>query len=52
VVAQGKTNSDAAKVFGVSAFTVKAHMQRIMRKLGAHNRTEAVAKFRNITESS
>jgi len=51
VVAQGKTNFDAAKALGVSEFTVKAHMQRIMRKLGAHNRTEAVAKFRNITES-
>ena len=51
VVAQGKTNFDAARILGVSAFTVKAHMQRIMRKLGAHNRTEAVAKFRDSTVS-
>lgn len=42
----GKTNAEIAGVLGISAFTVKNHAQRIFRKLGATNRTEAVAKYR------
>jgi transcriptional regulator EpsA len=42
---QGKTNYDIGVVLDISPFTVKNHMQRIFRKLGASNRTEAVAKY-------
>jgi len=48
VVAEGKSNSKASQVLGISQFTVKSHMQRIMQKLGARNRTEAVAKYREM----
>ncbi len=48
VVAEGKSNSETSQILGISAFTVKSHMQRIMRKLRARNRTEAVAKFRDM----
>jgi len=43
-VSQGRTNLEIAKFLNISAFTVKNHLQRIFRKLGATNRTEAVAK--------
>jgi DNA-binding CsgD family transcriptional regulator len=42
---QGKTNCDIAAALDISPFTVKNHMQRIFRKMGARNRTEAVAKY-------
>lgn len=46
VAAEGKSNAEISKALRISSFTVKNHMQRIMRKLGASNRTEAVAKYR------
>jgi transcriptional regulator EpsA len=45
-VSMGRTNAEVSRLLGISAFTVKNHMQRIIRKLGASNRTEAVAKYR------
>ena len=45
-LAEGKTNVGIAKIAGISSFTVKNHVQRIFSKLGATNRTEAVAKHR------
>ena len=45
-VAGGKTNAEISEILAISSFTVKNHVQRIMRKLGAANRTEAVAKYR------
>jgi transcriptional regulator EpsA len=45
-VARGRTNGEISGILSISEFTVKNHMRRIMKKLGASNRTEAVAKFR------
>lgn len=46
LVAQGRTNREIAEILVISKYTVKNHVQRIMRKLGAANRTEAAAKYR------
>jgi transcriptional regulator EpsA len=43
-VADGRTNVGIGEILGISPFTVKNHIQRIFSKLGANNRTEAVAK--------
>ena len=41
---KGKSNGEIADILGISQLTVKNHVQKILRKLGAHNRTQAVAK--------
>jgi transcriptional regulator EpsA len=41
---KGKSNSEIAHILSISQLTVKNHVQKILRKLGAHNRTQAVAK--------
>jgi len=40
----GRSNSDIGRQLGISPLTVKNHVQKILRKLRAQNRTEAVAK--------
>lgn len=45
-VAKGRTNAEISGILTISEFTVKNHLRRILKKLGASNRTEAVAKFR------
>jgi len=40
----GKTQSDIAKELVISPNTVATHIQRILLKLGVHNRAQAVAK--------
>lgn len=47
-VSEGKTNTEISDCLAISAFTVKNHLQRIMHKLNAANRTEAVAKRRQM----
>jgi transcriptional regulator EpsA len=42
-VREGKTNQQIAEELGISALTVKNHVQKILRKLGAANRAQAVA---------
>lgn len=46
-VRQGKTNSEIAQILDISSFTVKNHLQRIFKKLGVFNRTQAVEKYKN-----
>ena len=42
-VKQGKTNWEISKIIGCSEENVKYHMKNILRILGSHNRTQAVA---------
>jgi DNA-binding NarL/FixJ family response regulator len=44
-LASGKTNAQIATGLFVTEGTVKSHVKHILRKLGATNRTEAVARF-------
>ncbi len=43
-IKSGKTNEEIAKILDVSAPTVKNHVQKILRKLDASNRAQAVGK--------
>jgi DNA-binding CsgD family transcriptional regulator/GAF domain-containing protein len=47
-LAAGKTNAQIALSLFVSEGTVKSHMKHILRKLGAANRTDAVAKYHRL----
>jgi DNA-binding NarL/FixJ family response regulator len=47
-LATGKTNAQIAASLFVSEGTVKSHVKHILRKLGAANRTDAVAKFHRL----
>lgn len=42
---EGKRNDEIALILGISALTVKNHLQRIYKLLGVRNRTEAVARL-------
>ena len=44
-LATGKTNAQIAVSLFVAEGTVKTHVKHVLRKLGAANRTEAVAKY-------
>jgi transcriptional regulator EpsA len=48
-VSEGKTNRQISEILDISSFTVKNHIHRIIRKLGVANRTEAVAKYRQLS---
>lgn len=43
-VREGKSNQEIGTQLGISVLTVKNHVQKILRKLGAANRAQAVAK--------
>lgn len=47
-LAQGASNQDIAEALVISVGTVKSHVHRIMGKLAARNRTEAVCKARGL----
>ncbi|MFC3031486.1 LuxR C-terminal-related transcriptional regulator [Pseudoalteromonas fenneropenaei] len=42
-IASGKTNSEIAMILGISPFTVKNHVAKILEKLNAPNRSAAMA---------
>jgi DNA-binding NarL/FixJ family response regulator len=46
-LASGKRYLEVAGQFGISFETVKSHIKNICRKLGARNRTEAIAIYYN-----
>jgi DNA-binding CsgD family transcriptional regulator len=52
LLAAGKTNAQIAGRLFISEGTVKSHLRRIMDKLDASNRTDAVARYRQMTRSS
>lgn len=43
-IAEGHDNEKAAEKLGISYTTLRNHTYNIMKKLGAHNRTEALVK--------
>jgi transcriptional regulator EpsA len=43
-IRDGKTNLDIAHILEVSPYTVKNHIQKILRKMGVENRSHAVAR--------
>lgn len=47
-VRDGMSNQQISDKLGISALTVKNHVQKILRKLGAANRAQAVAKAMNM----
>ena len=44
LLANGSSTSISAGMLGISTATLRAHVQAILRKLGAHSRLEAVAE--------
>jgi DNA-binding NarL/FixJ family response regulator len=44
LLAEGASTSQASDQLGISSATLRAHVQAILRKLGAHSRLEAVAE--------
>ncbi|MGV1003756.1 MAG: helix-turn-helix transcriptional regulator [Candidatus Nanopelagicales bacterium] len=52
LLAAGKTNAHIAGRLFLSEGTVKSHIRHIMAKLDAGNRTEAVARYRQLTTGS
>jgi len=44
LLAEGSSTSQASERLGISSATLRAHVQAILRKLGAHSRLEAVAE--------
>ncbi|HSH54719.1 MAG TPA: XrtB/PEP-CTERM-associated transcriptional regulator EpsA [Methylotenera sp.] len=47
-VKMGKTNQEIGSILNISTFTVKNHLQRILKKLNVINRTQAVTQFNRI----
>jgi DNA-binding CsgD family transcriptional regulator len=45
MLAEGETNARIAERLVVSDDTVKTHVKHILRKLGVHNRSQAVSRF-------
>ena len=48
LLASGRPNKEVARDLFVSVGTVKTHTNNIYRKLGVHNRAEALAKARRL----
>jgi len=44
LLASGTSTTAAAESLGISTATLRAHVQAVLRKLGAHSRLEAVAE--------
>ena len=44
LLASGTSTTSAAESLGISTATLRAHVQAVLRKLGAHSRLEAVAE--------
>lgn len=43
LIASGMSNKEIAVVMGIAPYTVSAHIRKVLGKLGATNRTHAVA---------
>ena len=51
LLAAGKSNTEIADVLVISVFTVKSHVKKILRKLGAMNRSEAIYRYLEMAKS-
>ncbi|CCW13551.1 LuxR C-terminal-related transcriptional regulator [Rhodococcus aetherivorans] len=51
LVVRGASNADIAEELVISIFTVKTHVKKILRKLGAMNRSEAIYRYLEMTGS-
>lgn len=47
-LAEGLSTAEASRRLGISTATLRAHVQSVLRKLGAHSRLEAVAEAARI----
>jgi DNA-binding NarL/FixJ family response regulator len=50
LLTQGHSNADIARVLVLSEETVKSHLNRLMRKLHASSRAEAVARYLHLLD--
>ncbi|ACT48704.1 XrtB/PEP-CTERM-associated transcriptional regulator EpsA [Methylotenera mobilis] len=50
-VKAGKTNQEIGIILDISSFTVKNHMQRILKKLDVLNRAQAVTQFNRMYQT-
>lgn len=51
LIQAGKVNKEVARELGIEVGTVKQHMVAIFKKLNVTNRTMAVAKYQDLTQS-
>ena len=51
LLVEGRSNREIAEALTLSPETVKTYVTRILRKLGAANRAEAVSRFLRLTET-
>jgi DNA-binding CsgD family transcriptional regulator len=49
-VAKGKSNQQIADLLYLSPFTVKNHIQNILKRMGAKNRVEAVSLLGSVKQ--
>jgi transcriptional regulator EpsA len=47
-IKEGKTTADIARILNLSPFTVKNHVQNVLKKLGARSRSHAIAQAMNL----
>lgn len=45
LIAGGMADKEIARRLGVSVSTIRTHLQRLYREIGAHNRAQAVAEY-------
>ncbi|WP_354700826.1 hypothetical protein DSM112329_01116 [Paraconexibacter sp. AEG42_29] len=50
LLAAGRSNGEIARALVVSEATVKSHLERVLRKLGASTRAEAVARYLHLSQ--
>jgi DNA-binding CsgD family transcriptional regulator len=52
LLAEGHSNGEIARLLVVSEATIKSHLARVLRKLGARTRAEAVARYLHLLEDA